>query len=403
MAIGIAETSDVFVSDVPSVNASWPSALTQTTGMAFTLYGGKATWDKAGNITKYYDFGGQRVATRKYSGAVTNVTVSWLHGDQLGSVSVATDGSGTKMSELRYTPYGSPRNASGNMPTNQQFTGMPTNGGGVGLVSMGAREYDPLIGRFISADTIVPGAGNPQAFNRYSYTRNNPLNRIDPSGHGDCNVHSNNPSEAWCRPQPALPVGPQPIGTPYPTQSQQPMPLVAPAPINVTPAPGNLIVVPPPTQSGEASGYPQGTGLPNDGWEWNNNWPGQGPGWQNGSDPDGAVWRPDVPRNTDGRKEGENPHWQRRVRGQKDQKYPPNPEWGRNSNDRKNPGTYNPKTGRYDPLDVSPANPEYTFQQYVSDVIYEYNRIVKSVPSAWPQPLPGIAPLLPSALMRNHT
>ena len=157
------------------------------TGMAFTLYGGKATWDKAGkftptlsNVTKYYYFGGQRVAMRNSSG------VAWLHGDHLGSASAATnDNGGTLISDLRYTPYGSPRNPSGNMPTNRQFTGMPTNGGGIGLVSMGAREYDPLIGRFISADTIVPGAGNPQAFNRYSYTRNNPLSRVDPSGHAD--------------------------------------------------------------------------------------------------------------------------------------------------------------------------------------------------------------------------
>jgi hypothetical protein len=35
----------------------------------------------------------------------------------------------------------------------------------------------------VSADSVVPGAGNPQAFNRYAYTLNNPLKYIDPSGH----------------------------------------------------------------------------------------------------------------------------------------------------------------------------------------------------------------------------
>ena len=39
------------------------------------------------------------------------------------------------------------------------------------------------MGRFVSADSIVPGAGNPQAWNRYSYTVNNPLKYTDPSGH----------------------------------------------------------------------------------------------------------------------------------------------------------------------------------------------------------------------------
>jgi hypothetical protein len=32
----------------------------------------------------------------------------------------------------------------------------------------------------------VPGAGNPQSFNRYSYVLNNPLKYIDPSGHAEC-------------------------------------------------------------------------------------------------------------------------------------------------------------------------------------------------------------------------
>jgi hypothetical protein len=54
---------------------------------------------------------------------------------------------------------------------------------------MGVREYLPSLGRWLSADTIVPRPGDPQAFNRFSYVRNSPIGRIDPSGHGDCNSH----------------------------------------------------------------------------------------------------------------------------------------------------------------------------------------------------------------------
>jgi hypothetical protein len=50
----------------------------------------------------------------------------------------------------------------------------------------GARYYAQGLGRFISADTIVPDPSNPQRLNRFSYTRNNPLKYIDPSGHVDC-------------------------------------------------------------------------------------------------------------------------------------------------------------------------------------------------------------------------
>ena len=63
--------------------------------------------------------------------------------------------------------------------------------------------YSPRLGRFIQPDTIVPGAGNPQNFNRFSYVGNNPIMFVDPSGHehtrgemgcsgpmaGKCKVH----------------------------------------------------------------------------------------------------------------------------------------------------------------------------------------------------------------------
>ena len=46
-----------------------------------------------------------------------------------------------------------------------------------------ARYYDAHLARFISADTIVPDPSDPQAFNRYAYTLNNPIRYNDPSGH----------------------------------------------------------------------------------------------------------------------------------------------------------------------------------------------------------------------------
>jgi pyocin large subunit-like protein len=40
-----------------------------------------------------------------------------------------------------------------------------------------------LLGRFLSADTLVPDSKNPQQFNRYAYGLNNPVKYTDPSGH----------------------------------------------------------------------------------------------------------------------------------------------------------------------------------------------------------------------------
>ncbi len=52
-----------------------------------------------------------------------------------------------------------------------------------GLYYYGARYYDPVVGRFISADSMVPDPSNPQDFNRYTYVRNNPIIYSDPTGH----------------------------------------------------------------------------------------------------------------------------------------------------------------------------------------------------------------------------
>jgi RHS repeat-associated protein len=58
-------------------------------------------------------------------------------------------------------------------------------------VDLRAQYNDPYLNRFQQPDTVIPGAANPQAFNRYSYTLNQPISLIDPSGHMSCNVTVN--------------------------------------------------------------------------------------------------------------------------------------------------------------------------------------------------------------------
>jgi hypothetical protein len=50
---------------------------------------------------------------------------------------------------------------------------------------MNGRVYDPVIGRFLSADLFVNHPFNSQSFNRYSYVLNNPLSLTDPTGYAD--------------------------------------------------------------------------------------------------------------------------------------------------------------------------------------------------------------------------
>ena len=125
-----------------------------------------------------YRFNGQQVAVRE------GVTLTFVYGDHLGSASVTANISGTKVSETRYYPFGETRYSNGNAATTKRFTSQKEQIG-IGLYDYGARFHDPTIGRFVSADSVVPKPGNPQSLNRYAYARNSPIMRIDPSGHGD--------------------------------------------------------------------------------------------------------------------------------------------------------------------------------------------------------------------------
>jgi RHS repeat-associated protein len=54
---------------------------------------------------------------------------------------------------------------------------------GFGLMDYNARMYDPALGRFTQADTIIPSTQGVQAWDRFAYTNNNPVRYSDPTGH----------------------------------------------------------------------------------------------------------------------------------------------------------------------------------------------------------------------------
>jgi RHS repeat-associated protein len=85
-------------------------------------------------------------------------------------------------SEARHYPYGEERWRSGTLPTDYRFAGQRSLFS-IKLYQMGARFYDSALGRWISADTIVPDPANPQSLNRLSYALGNPLRYRDPTGH----------------------------------------------------------------------------------------------------------------------------------------------------------------------------------------------------------------------------
>jgi len=114
-----------------------------------------------------------------------------------------TDTQGQVLEHLDFDPFGAPTTPSALL--SRGFTGHEMEPD-VGLINMNARMYDPALGRFLQADTVVPNPGNLQAYNRYSYVLNNPLAYTDPSGHWP-NWHAPSwLSSAWKKAKPVLMV-----------------------------------------------------------------------------------------------------------------------------------------------------------------------------------------------------
>jgi RHS repeat-associated protein len=106
----------------------------------------------------------------------------YLFADHLGSVAVTSDLNGAKLSEVRFMPWGADRYTYGSAPTSYRYTGQRIEQS-LGIYFYNSRFYDPQVGRFAQADTVIPNPGDPASFDRYAYVRNNPLRYTDPTGH----------------------------------------------------------------------------------------------------------------------------------------------------------------------------------------------------------------------------
>lgn len=156
----------------------------------------EGTFEKlvTGSTTEYRHFipaDGRIVAIVKRSAASEDRF--YLHEDHLGSTEVVTDQLGAVASRQSYDAWGKRRGSAwtGELtPTEKQAIANTTHQGFTGheqldnlnLVHMRGRVYDPVIARFPSADPIIQDPYHSQAFNRYSYVWNNPLNSTDPTG-----------------------------------------------------------------------------------------------------------------------------------------------------------------------------------------------------------------------------
>ncbi len=227
-------------------------SLTMGDTETYTYYfGGLYEEDQpSGTQRYYYTFAGQTIAQRENIGGEDGgyTSLKYVHADHLGSVSLLTNATGPvqPLGSQEFDPWGKVRTdvpATVGTQTRINYTGQKRDD--TGLLYYHARMYDPALGRFVSPDSIVPGASsgvggaggtvgqeenskltvdfhesgfltsaagenattlqkgfwfqlseedredarepwgpsNPQALDRYAYVLNNPLRYVDPAGH----------------------------------------------------------------------------------------------------------------------------------------------------------------------------------------------------------------------------
>ncbi len=129
-------------------------------------------------VTRSIPGPGGLIATRHGVGAAEPWTFAF--GEGRGNRFV-TDQTGAFVQDIDYQPYGE-ATSNGAQPGSQKYANAQWNGGdalqALGLVQLGARLYDPAIGRFLSRDPMF----DPANLNAYAFAANDPVNKSDRRG-----------------------------------------------------------------------------------------------------------------------------------------------------------------------------------------------------------------------------
>jgi RHS repeat-associated protein len=113
----------------------------------------------------------------------------WSYSNLHGDTVTTTDGSGNRTWTGYWGPYGETASNNG-QPANDIMPGTSFGYNGqqqklsdtsAGIVFMGARPYQPSVGRFLQVDPVAGGCANA-----YTYAFGDPLNNPDLSGQGGC-------------------------------------------------------------------------------------------------------------------------------------------------------------------------------------------------------------------------
>jgi RHS repeat-associated protein len=151
-----------------------------------TLYlpGEQITLDTATQAVsgvRYYSLPGGAVAYRTGAASSYGFEIT----NQNGTAVLALDSTAQNPTWRQFTPYGAPRGAAVTWVDNRGYLDKPADAN-TGLTVIGAREYDPVTGRFVSLDPLLE-ATSSQELGGYTYAADNPVTQSDPTGLMLCN------------------------------------------------------------------------------------------------------------------------------------------------------------------------------------------------------------------------
>ncbi|MFI1002672.1 polymorphic toxin-type HINT domain-containing protein [Streptomyces galbus] len=130
---------------------------------------------------------GEPVAVRS---SLSGGGLKYLFNDPHGTATLSMDTTSQQVARQQYTPYGQPR-ASANSTAwpdpSHSYLGAPQDSS-TGYTDVGARKYDPGLGRFISLDPVLETT-SPQQLGGYAYAADNPITSADPTGLESCYPH----------------------------------------------------------------------------------------------------------------------------------------------------------------------------------------------------------------------
>ncbi len=134
--------------------------------------------DGAGSMTAQLDrdIFGNLLSRREASG-----TRRYYYPDGLGSTIALTDETGSVVASMLYDAWGQVRASNGTSQGKYRYTGAELDEA-TGLYHLGARFYDPTIGRWLGEDPARLGNFSPLSLNLYAFAWNMPTGLVDYTG-----------------------------------------------------------------------------------------------------------------------------------------------------------------------------------------------------------------------------